>query len=68
MEVYEEDSDNFSKEYLDYLKTLTSEVFKGSVRITRNPKGEPVRLEFWFNDGAGYLNFHLPGWMEVDDE
>lgn len=67
MNVYEEDSDSFSEDYLNYIKTLTSEVFKGSVRITRNPNGELVRFEFWIDDSTGvykHYDFPFPGWMK----
>lgn len=62
MNVYEKDTEHFSPEYLAYLGTLTTEVSTGRMRLTRNPKGELVRLEFWDSDG-GYYALPLPGWM-----
>lgn len=72
MNVYEEDSDHFSAEYLAYLDTLTSEVRSDArVRITRNPKGETVRFEVWLGEsecygspGYAYYDFPFPGWMK----
>lgn len=69
MNIYEENSDSFSKEYLDYLGTLTTEQFAGTGRVTKNADGEIVRIEFWIDNGEGvgiyqHLDFQMSGWMK----
>lgn len=69
MNVYKEDTDEFDPEYLAYLDTLTSEAGEAKYRISRNPQGEIVRMEFWAHrqdnpEIWAYYNFPLPGWMK----
>lgn len=72
MQVYKTDSDEFDPEYLAYLGTLTSEVGTGKFRLTRNPDGDLVRVEFWVQRGEDedhfrywdHFDFPLPGWMK----
>lgn len=69
LRIYKEGSGEFAPEYLAYLDTLTSEVFGNCrARITRNPDGEIVRMEFWTGtseDGAfHYYDFPTPRWMK----
>jgi hypothetical protein len=65
MHVYTPGTDHFDPEYLAYLGTLTSQVAllgDDRVRVTKNPRGEVVRIEYW-TAPTGYLNLQLPGWM-----
>ncbi len=72
MDVYEDDSDHFSSEYLAYLGTLTTDVGMfgtARARVSRHPDGEIVRIEIWTpgDEGTyGYMNLLGEKWMKPD--
>ena len=65
MDIYEKDSDKFSREYLAYLGSLDSEVVEGVMRVTKD-RGEVVRFEFWDRESRTHFDFPLSGWMNPD--
>lgn len=76
MKIYEDNTDDFTVEWLDYLNSLTcavGAVGENRVRTSADSKGRIVRIEIWYPSSEsdyegtvyGYHDLHLPGWMQT---
>jgi hypothetical protein len=59
VKIYEDDSDEFTEEYLAWLASTTT--YEGRSRVTTDRAGRVIRIEVW--TANHYLDLPQAGWM-----